>query len=279
MVDEPKNVVADKGYHSKAVILALTLAGWRTYTAEPRRGRQHREGQQAERDAVCANRARKEGENGKRLMRLRGELIERSFAHTLETGGMRRTHLRHHEKIAKRMLIHVAGFKLGLLLRKRFGFGKPRALQGLAAALVALLTVTFGRLSRVPRQLANLVAHAQLRALGFLRRPPATWLCAGPLCQRAARVATDVGREPSAQRDLARPVYPRVHCSRPTARSDLAPIGGRAPRIVGVPSREEEGANAARSTGSSTRQNVVLGGPMSLATDTEDGGRLLSLSS
>ena len=82
MVDEPENVVADKGYHSKAVILALTLAGWRTYVAEPRRGRQHWDGQQAERDAVYANRARKDGERGKCLMRLRGELIERTFAHT-----------------------------------------------------------------------------------------------------------------------------------------------------------------------------------------------------
>jgi transposase len=65
MVDEPENVVADKGYHGKAVILALTLAGWPTYIAEPRRGRQHWDGQQAERDAVYGNRARKDGERGK----------------------------------------------------------------------------------------------------------------------------------------------------------------------------------------------------------------------
>jgi transposase len=179
MADEPENVVGDKGYHSKAVILALTLAGWRTYIAEPRRGRQHWEEQQAERDAVYANRARKEGANGKRLMRLRGELIERSFAHTLETGGMRRTHLRHHENIAKRMLIHVAGFNLGLLMRKRFGIGKPRALQGLAAALVAPFIVIFGRLGSVARQLANVVAHAQLRAFGSLRGMPPAGLCTG----------------------------------------------------------------------------------------------------
>jgi transposase len=139
MADEPENVVADKGYHSKAVILALAWAGWRTYIAEPRRGRQRWDGQQAERDAVYSNRARKNGEHGKSLMRLRGELIERSFAHILETGGMRRTHVRHHENIAKRVLIHVAGFNLGLLMRKRFGVGKPRCLQGLAAALLATM--------------------------------------------------------------------------------------------------------------------------------------------
>ena len=72
-------------------------------------------------------------------MRLRGELIERPFAHAFETGGLRRTHLRHHENIAKRLLVHVAGLNLALLMRTRFGVGKPRCLQGRAAALGAAL--------------------------------------------------------------------------------------------------------------------------------------------
>lgn len=54
-------------------------------------------------------------------MRRRGELLERPFAHAYETGGMRRIHLRHHENIAKRLLVHIAGFNLGLRMRKRFG--------------------------------------------------------------------------------------------------------------------------------------------------------------
>jgi hypothetical protein len=69
---------------------------------------------------------------GKRLMRLRGERVERSFAHCYETGGMRRTHLRGHSNILKRLLMHVAGFNLGLVMRSLFGIGKPRVLQGLA---------------------------------------------------------------------------------------------------------------------------------------------------
>ena len=156
---EPEEVVADKGYHSKAVMLALRMAGWRTYIAEPRRGRQHWEHQHAERDAVYGNRRRMDGDHGKELMRLRGELIERSFAHAFETGGMRRTHLRHHENIAKRLLVHIAGFNLGLLMRKLFGVGKPRCLQGRSAALAALWAALIG--------LLELLIHAQqaLRAL------------------------------------------------------------------------------------------------------------------
>lgn len=137
-----EETVGDKGYHSKAVILALALAGRRSYISEPARGRQHWDGEEAERAAVYANRRRKKGVRGQRLMRRRGEVLERSFAHVLGTGGMRRTHLRFDYNIAKRMLIHVAGFNLGLLMRKRFGVGTPRGLQGrLAAAIAACIAL------------------------------------------------------------------------------------------------------------------------------------------
>ena len=48
---------------------------------------------------------------------------------------MRRTHLRKHGNILKRLLIHVAGANLGLLLRTRYGSGTPRSLQGLSLTL------------------------------------------------------------------------------------------------------------------------------------------------
>jgi len=148
---EPTEVVADKGYHSKMVMLALQLGGWRTYIAEPRRGRQHWEGETEERDAVYGNRRRKNGHRGRHLMRLRGEIIERTFAHVLETGGMRRLYLCHQENIAKRLLVHIAGYNLGLLMRKRFGVGKPRCLQGHSAALWAALTALWDLLASLMR--------------------------------------------------------------------------------------------------------------------------------
>ena len=81
---------------------------------------------------VYANRQRLQRPKGQRLLRKRGELIERTFAHCYETGGMRRTHLRKHNNILKRLLIHVAGANLGLLLTNRYGIGTPRGLQGLS---------------------------------------------------------------------------------------------------------------------------------------------------
>jgi transposase len=82
---------------------------------------------------VYANRRRIEGNRGKELLRRRGELVERSFAHCYETGALRKLHLRGHANILKRVLLHTSGFNLGLVMRRRFGIGKPRALQGALA--------------------------------------------------------------------------------------------------------------------------------------------------
>ena len=56
--------------------------------------------------------------------------MERPFAHLYRTGRMRRTHLRGHENILKRVLVHSGAFNLGLLMRQIVGVGTPRGLQG-----------------------------------------------------------------------------------------------------------------------------------------------------
>ena len=134
-----REVVADKGYHSNAVLKDQREREIRTYISEPNRGRRHWEDKLEEREAVYGNRRRIRGKRGKRLMRRRGELVERSFAHCYDTGGMRRTHLREHPNILKRLLIHAAGFNLGLVLRKMLGLGTARGLQGLTAAALRRL--------------------------------------------------------------------------------------------------------------------------------------------
>ena len=132
-------IVADKGYHSNAVLTQHAKLGIRTYISEPARGRRRWRNKPAEKDATYGNRRRIRGTRGKRLLRARGEQVERTFAHGYDTGAMRRTHLRHHGNIRKRLLVHLAGFNLGLVLRRQLGFGKPRALQGAVSALRELL--------------------------------------------------------------------------------------------------------------------------------------------
>ena len=107
-------VVADKGYHSNETMVDLAAVGVRSYIAEPDRGRRCWKGAPEARDAVYANRRRIRGNRGRELLRRRGELLERPFAHLYDTGGMRRVHLRGHSNILKRVLVHVAGGNLGL---------------------------------------------------------------------------------------------------------------------------------------------------------------------
>src|SRR6202044_317405 len=135
----PAELVLDKGYHSNDVLAILKEVEVRSYCSEPDRGRRNWIGKEEEKSAVYQNRRRIRGERGKRLLRQRGELVERSFAHMYETGGMRRTHLRRHDNIIKRLLIHAGAFNLGLVMRKLLGNGTPRGFQGRLNALLLVI--------------------------------------------------------------------------------------------------------------------------------------------
>ena len=137
---EIKNAAADKGYHGAAELATLDALGFRSYIPEreskhPRRWTDKPAEQKA---AVYANRRRVRGQRSKKLQRLRSEKVERSFAHVCETGGARRCWLRGLVKVTKRYLLQVAARNLGLILRKLFGIGTARGLQGRAGLLCAL---------------------------------------------------------------------------------------------------------------------------------------------
>jgi transposase len=167
----PKEVVADKGYHSNQALVALEAVGVRSYISEPDRGRRQWKDNPEARHAVYRNRRRIRGERGKRLLRKRGELLERPFAHLYETGAMRRVYLRGHQNILKRILIHAAALNLGLLMRTLFGVGTPRSLQGRALALfvvvwslIRLLETFWARLRSWYRPLtSSLALHASAK--------------------------------------------------------------------------------------------------------------------
>ena len=146
-VDDPQSleeIITDKGYHSNRIMVELDALGVRSYVAEPDRGRREWTKEPQAQASVYANRRRMRGRRGRRLMRQRGERIERSFAHVYDTGGMRRTHLRGHTNILKRVLIHAGGFNLGLVMRQLIGLGTPRGLQGRLATVLTTLLVLLG---------------------------------------------------------------------------------------------------------------------------------------
>ena len=175
-----EELVADKGYHSDETLVALGEVGVRSYVSEPERGRRvwqdKRTGEtppekRAAQQALYANRRRVHGRRGRRLQRGRGEMVERTFAHMYETGGLRRVFVRGHENVRKRVLIQAAACNIGMLLRHQTGIGTPRSLQGRAFSaifrLIDGLIDRWGRLTRpwglkwTPPAPGGSIAHRQ----------------------------------------------------------------------------------------------------------------------
>jgi transposase len=143
-VEGIEELVADKGYHAGAVLERVKGNQVRSYIPErQQKGRRNWDGKAGQQQAVYANRRRVRGNYGKSLLKRRGELVERSFAHCYDTGGMRRTHLRKHDNILKRQLIHVGAFNLSLIFRRLLGAGTPREWYNLGKSLFLFLRVLF----------------------------------------------------------------------------------------------------------------------------------------
>jgi len=143
----PLELVADKGYHSNGVLSDLTDRGVRTYIPERVAGQRRRWRNKPEGPRQCRayhqNRARIRRSKGKRYQRLRGELLERSFAHVCETGGGRRVRVRGLDNVWKSHIMRVVAFNLGLVMRSMYGYGAPRsmaeAISGHLGPLIDLL--------------------------------------------------------------------------------------------------------------------------------------------
>jgi transposase len=151
----PREVVTDKGYHSRAVIRKLAEWGVRTYCSEPNRGPQRWIKQQREQAAVYANRRRIRGARGLRLLRQRGEKLERWNQHLYDRGGMRRLHLRGRQNILMRLVVHSGAANLGLLMRKLFGQGTPRGLRGVFAVVFSAVEASARRCHMPAARIGN----------------------------------------------------------------------------------------------------------------------------
>src|SRR6478752_7644178 len=133
--EDPAELVADKGYHSRDGLKDLEDGPWKSRIAEPRRDEFLRwHGDDAARRAVYNNRARLLSGVARQAFKLRAELVERGFALILDRGGLRRVWLRGRTNVQERYLIHVAGYNMGLLMRLLTGAGTPREFVALGSA-------------------------------------------------------------------------------------------------------------------------------------------------
>ena len=142
-----RDVAADRGYHKIEKLADWREDGYRTYVPEQTWRHKHNWGDHSpeEYHAYRLNRRRCRGKRGRKLQRLRRERMERSMAHMCDTGGGRRSWIRGMVDVGKDYLMRAVGFNLGVMMRKFFGVGSPRSLQGggLLAALRALIARYF----------------------------------------------------------------------------------------------------------------------------------------
>ena len=134
------SVTADKGYYAIGELQPLQQEGIRTVICDPLDNRRVDKLEAAEQRAVRAAQRSVQSKSGKGLLRRRGMHIERSFAHILDAGGLRRTTLRGWENLNKRFKLAAAFYNLSQLMRKIFGFGTPKQLaaamgRGLSALI------------------------------------------------------------------------------------------------------------------------------------------------
>jgi transposase len=149
------SVTSDKGYYAVGELQALQHEGIRTVISDPVDNRRVDKLEPAQQRAVRGAKRSVKSKSGKELLRRRGMHIERSFAHLLDAGGMRRTTLRGWENLNKRFKLAAAFYNLSQLMRKLFGFGTPKQL---AAAMERGGRALLGCLAFILRR-AEPVAH------------------------------------------------------------------------------------------------------------------------
>jgi transposase len=146
------SVTSDKGYYAVNELQALQQEDIRTVIADPTDNRRLDKLEPDEKKAVQAARRSTKSTSGKELLRRRGMHIERSFAHVLDCGGMRRTTLRGWENLNKRFKLAAAIYNLSQLMRKLFGIGTPKQLAARGRLLFLQFTYRLAAIARIVKQ-------------------------------------------------------------------------------------------------------------------------------
>jgi len=144
-----KTVTSDKGYYAVNELQALQQEDIRTVIADPIDNRRLHKLEPNQKKAVAAARRSVRSKSGKDLLRRRGMHIERSFAHILDCGGIRRTTLRGWENLNKRFKLAAAFYNLSQLMRKLFGIGTPKQLAACGRLLFLQLTYLLAVIARI----------------------------------------------------------------------------------------------------------------------------------
>jgi transposase len=167
-----RSLTTDEGYFSAEEVCALQSEGIRTVMGDPHESRRNKD-KQCKVTRQTLNKAKRavKSKSGKALLRKRGEHLERSFAHVLDHGGLRRATLRGKENLTKRQIAAAMTYDLSLLMRKIFGFGTPKQW---AAQSVLRLVRLLNWLKWLFEQLARTPGHfeSNIQSSNFYRITP-----------------------------------------------------------------------------------------------------------
>lgn len=184
------SVTSDKGYYAVDELPVLQQEGIRTVISDPINNRRVDKLEPQQQRSVRAARRSVKSKSGKDLLRRRGMHIERSFAHILDAGGMRRTTLRGWENLNKRFKLAAAFYNLSQLMRLLFGFGTPKQLAAAVerggrghfyrlAVILNLMAVVIHQLTSVGRCIRHEAAEffRHCRKIDSLQNPISSTGC------------------------------------------------------------------------------------------------------
>jgi transposase len=164
-----ETLTGDKGYYCVEELEAIQQGGIKTIISDPLNHRRVDKLDSSQQAVVGNARLSVKSSEGKELLRRRGMHIERSFAHILDSGGMRRATLRGQVNLDKRYKIAAATYNLSQLMRHQFGIGTPK--QAAASVLKGLFELLWAFLEELSALFALFVlAPAVLSP--FLRPSP-----------------------------------------------------------------------------------------------------------
>jgi len=144
-----QSLTADEGYFAVEEICGLQSERIRVVIGDPHASKRRKDKQDGTVKRVLAKARRAvKSASGKALLRKRGQHIERSFAHVLDQGGLRRTTLRGQLNLTKRQLAAVLTYDLSLLMRHLMGHGTPKQWLASAGSGIFLLIELFGRMQK-----------------------------------------------------------------------------------------------------------------------------------
>ncbi|MEG2971715.1 MAG: transposase, partial [Akkermansia sp.] len=139
-----KSITADGGYFSAEQVVGLRSAGCEVNMRDPH-GEKRSYNQYTKEDAQHLKNELEEirqttnSEWGIKYRKKRSELVERSFAHILDNGGMRRSHLKSLNKINKTYSVAVIAYNLSILMRRKYKLGTKKQWEAARKGQIAYL--------------------------------------------------------------------------------------------------------------------------------------------